>query len=82
MGEIVDGMFQDGLHDWPDPFDHDDDDQWGGSPRSRRLQCRYCGSTAVYWVHTGVRWRLFNTDATKPHVCRNTANPNEFPDLD
>lgn len=81
MGEIVDGMLQDGLLDWPDPFAHDDD-HGGRGGHASRPRCRYCGSTAVHWIHTGVRWRLFSTDAAKPHVCRRTASADEFPDLD
>lgn len=57
--------------------DHDDD----GSPRSSRPRCKFCGSTSVAWVHTGVRWRLFDEDFKNPHSCPLRATPADFDDL-
>lgn len=44
--------------------------------------CQRCGSKDIEFVHTGVRWRVMEKGANKPHVCVNAASPDEFPDLD
>lgn len=63
----------------PDPRDFENDND--GSPRSAAPRCKYCGSRAVYWVHSGVRWRLYNTDATALHVCERRTDASDFDDL-
>lgn len=73
MGEMAD------MHDygyWPD--DDELECEYGGSPRSSRPYCKYCGSRAVTWIHTGARWRLYDEHAKNPHVCKNVASPDEF----
>lgn len=42
-------------------------------------ECRYCGSKEVYWVFTGVRWKLMDDETDKPHICE--ANADGFEDL-
>lgn len=32
-------------------------------------RCAFCGDDTVEWIHTGVRWRLFD-DNGKQHVCK------------
>lgn len=44
------------------------DDAPEDDPRTP-VVCRYCGSADVEWIHTGVRWRLFDNEARKPHCC-------------
>ena len=68
MGDILDGMIQDGLLDMPDPFDHDDDSEWGGH-QPPQPRCRYCGSTSVRWRQQGGRWVLFSLKPGIVHQC-------------
>ena len=72
MGDIVEGMFADGLLDWwPD---HELDE-----PRDTAVKCKHCGKTA-WWHHTGVRWTLLNVDNTQ-HNCRAVAPASDFDDI-
>jgi hypothetical protein len=63
----------------PDPRDFDDDEN--GSPKSKQPRCKFCGSTDVSWIHTGVRWRLYDDEAKNLHVCARTATTDDFDDL-
>ncbi len=62
----------------PDPRDFDDDND--GSPAAATPRCKFCGSTEVSWIHTGVRWRLYDADANGFHVC-NHASTDDFDDI-
>lgn len=53
----------------------------GGGPRSKTARCMHCGSTAVAWVHSGVRWRLYDSDMKNPHRCGRVADTNDFEDV-
>lgn len=55
----------------PDHHDAEDEER----PVAR---CKYCGSTEVEWIHTGVRWRLFDNEARRPHQCEKVASPDDF----
>ena len=70
MGDITDWMFESGMLDMPDPFDHDE-------PRDTHVKCRYCGKS-TWWHHTGVRWALVDVKG-KLHNCRQ-ATADEFPE--
>lgn len=41
----------------------------------------HCGSTDVDWVHTGVRWRIYDKDMKNPHRCARVADNNDFEDV-
>jgi hypothetical protein len=56
-------------------FDDRDDD---GSPRSANPYCRYCECRDVEWIHTGVRWRLYNVGGLLPHRCVRVASVDDF----
>lgn len=64
-----------------DSLEHDDEYPGGGGLHASPPKCRFCGSREVYWIHTGVRWRLFNTTASGPHVCKRTASLDDFDDI-
>lgn len=73
MGDIADMIYQqfcDGG--W------DDDDE---APPHNYGTCRRCGKK-IEFIHSGVRWRLYEPGARKLHACANPASPDEFPDLD
>lgn len=57
-------------------YDNGADDD--GSPRSFRPYCKYCRSEEVEWVHSGVRWRLYDADAMTLHSCGRTASVDDF----
>lgn len=62
-----------GTYDW----DHED----AGGPVNRP-RCKFCGSTAVAWVHTGVRWRLYEEDMKRAHACQTSrVSADDFDDL-
>lgn len=42
--------------------------------------CRRCGAR-VDFIHSGVRWRLYEVGALKLHSCANPASPDEFEDI-
>lgn len=76
MGDIVEGMWQDGLLDGPQ--EDDEESEWGGRQPSQP-RCRYCGSTDVRWRQQTGRWVLFNLKAGEEHNCRSTiATPGDF----
>lgn len=66
MGDIVDWMFQSGMLDMPDPFDHDEGG-YGYSKPLKITQCRYCHSTDVKWNQFNGKWRLFTKEQL--HTC-------------
>lgn len=78
MGDIadehVDRMVDGGLweHGWG---------FGGGGPRRKTARCMHCGSTDVAWVHTGVRWRIYDKDMKNPHRCARVADNNDFEDV-
>ncbi len=87
MGDIVDGMFESGMMDMPDPFDHGDDlddvveymsRQGRNGPKRARngrssLRCNRCGKTGLNWQQVkGSKWRLH--DGREPHVCQTSAD--------
>ena len=63
MGDIVDMMFQYGMLDYPDPFEHEEERQY------KPIYCRYCGSSAVTWAKQEGKWRLFTNGQL--HICNN-----------
>lgn len=71
MGDIADYY----LERYPEDCDDED------APPPR---CKFCGSKAVTWIHTGERWRLFDTAGSglTPHSCRPnvTASLDDFED--
>lgn len=64
MGDIVDFMFWSGQLDWPDPFEHEEPNEYYNY---KPPQCKYCGSTSVAWSTINGRWRLFTKG--KVHTC-------------
>ncbi|CAB4124647.1 hypothetical protein UFOVP61_25 [uncultured Caudovirales phage] len=40
--------------------------------------CQRCGAR-IDFIHSGVRWRLFEVGSVKLHVCANQASADEFP---
>jgi len=66
MGDIVDGMFQDGLLDWYP--DDDMDCEWGGSYKPRAIRCKHCGKTGLRW-HQMQHWALVEPSGGL-HQCR------------
>ncbi len=62
MGDIVDWMFQAGLLDMPDPFDHEEPSWIPKQP-----VCKYCGSKKVWWGKLNGKWRLFTGKGV--HTC-------------
>lgn len=73
MGDITDWMFESGMLDHPDPFDHD---EYGGAQPSMAY-CRRCGQR-IEFVHSGVRWRLYEPGAVKLHACNPPVDSSEF----
>lgn len=70
-----------------DTFDHEADawedrigrEEHGDDPDPRDpVTCKFCGADDVEWIHTGVRWRLFDSEAMRPHVCRNDCTADDF----
>lgn len=82
MGDIADQHFGDmlaGDYDQEyDGYDQEYDGYYEGAPPPR---CKFCGSKDVTWIHTGVRWRLFDADARNPHRCVRVAQASDFEDL-
>ena len=61
--------------------DHEDWVIYGGAhghAPSTPPTCKFCGATDLDWVHTGVRWRLYNA-AGEIHVCERRASLDDFP---
>lgn len=50
------------------------------SDLQKQARCKHCGSAAVAWVHTGVRWRLYDAGMKNPHRCGRVADANDFED--
>ncbi len=48
-------------------------DVFEGQEAPREITCDKCGADGLEWIHTGVRWRLFDDDG-KPHKCRPDAD--------
>lgn len=40
--------------------------------------CKRCGAR-IDFIHSGVRWRLYEVGSVKLHVCINRASTDEFP---
>ena len=70
MGDIVDFMFQSGQMDFPDPFNHDDNEDAGYyySKTKYNKVCRRCLRGGLHWRHTDDGWRLFEHNSTM-HAC-------------
>lgn len=50
MGDIVDWMFQSGQLDYPDPFDHDDNEDAGYYSKTKYNKvCRMCKRANLHW---------------------------------
>lgn len=80
MGDITEWMFERGLLDAPDDDQYDWDHEDAGGP-VHQPRCKFCGSVDVTWIHTGVRWRLFDAEAKNPHRCLRAASVDDFDDL-
>lgn len=76
MGDIVDWMHEAGMLDMP--FDDADDEAEYDGPRGgANSKCRRCGAP-IEFVHTGVRWRLYERGANKLHVCQHDVSADDF----
>lgn len=69
-------QYDDDFDRWCKYADDDDDD---GAPGMGT--CQRCGAR-IEFIHSGVRWRLYEPGARRLHACSNPASPDEFPDLD
>jgi len=89
---MVDWAYVNGFGDEfgdPDHDIHDPEGHLGGGSFDHELRrpvftprCKFCRSTAVAWVHTGVRWRLYDEDMKKPHACQTTqVTADDFDDV-
>ncbi len=58
--------------DYFEPVDEDDPGYQGND-----VVCKHCGAEHLDWHHTGVRWRLLNSDG-KFHVCNTAASADDF----
>lgn len=78
MGDSVDGMFQDGLLEWPNPFADGEPDPGTGAYGylGGALRCNRCGSTDVRWFRHDGKWRLFGPTPYVLHTCE--PSPDEF----
>lgn len=70
MGEYADYLIDDMMDAFP---------EWspvGSYKESRTLQCKYCGSTNVYWKTLGLssRYALFNKGENRIHQCQEYYN--------
>lgn len=59
-----------------EPFDHSDlDDE---DPRD--VTCKRCGQTGLSWYDVGgARWRLWDEDRDRLHVCAPSQDLSDFP---
>ena len=70
MGEYADYMIERELDRmFSGDFDDDDGPSMG--------TCRHCGKR-IEFVHSGVRWRLYEPGAVKPHACPPVIAPSEL----
>lgn len=67
MGDIVDWMFESGMMDMPDPFDHGDS-EWGGAQPRRSVVCKHCKKAGLRW-HQRQHWALIEPNGAL-HQCR------------
>ena len=49
-----------------------------GAPHAEIPYCRFCGNREVIWIHSGVRWRLYEADAQTLHSCGKVATSDDF----
>lgn len=63
------------AEDYFDDYGCEEDEYQGND-----VTCQHCGAEHLDWVHTGVRWRLLNSDG-KLHVCNTAASIDEFEDI-
>ena len=61
---------------WGDDYLDRGDEDYDGSD----VTCDRCGAENLEWIHTGVRWRLLNSDG-RFHVCNTAASADEFEDI-
>lgn len=61
-------QYDDDANRWGD----DEDDEFDNVGT-----CQRCGGR-VEFIHSGVRWRLYEPGSLKLHVCVNQASPDEF----
>lgn len=79
MGDIADDIYNQMADGYLDDYG---DDEWPAGPRySPYGNCRRCGAP-IEFVHTGVRWRLYERGAARLHTCATAADPSEFEVLD
>lgn len=81
MGDMADDLldqFLFGRHD----RGFFDEYPGGGGLHASPPRCKFCGSTDVYWIHTGARWRLYEATGAgpAPHVCVKQASLDDFDD--
>lgn len=78
MGDIVDGMFQDGLLDWYPQ--HELDEPHAAERFS--TTCRNCGAKGLWWfpVKRGT-YHLMNPDGSRHNNCRPKPRPDDMEDL-
>ena len=81
MGDIVDGMFEDGRLDWTPGWTRRSMFHSRPSSAPRAITCTRCGTRNLWWAPKHNRsydWHLV-TQAGDPHVC--PVHDNEFEDL-
>lgn len=86
MGDILDGMWQDGRLDILN--EEDEACEYGGAqPRDRyigRFKCRHCAAPDLYWQRSMGRWLPFSRETLRQHVCARPDERNDegFDDVD
>jgi hypothetical protein len=79
MGEIVDGMFQDGLPDWY--ADEGEEAEYGGRVPGMGVTCRNCGAKHLWWLpRARGDYRLMNPNGDF-RIYHPACSPGEFEDL-
>ena len=81
MGDIVDGMFEDGRLDWTPRRGRG---LFSSRPSSapREITCTHCGRSDLYWrpKERGGGYTLMNSTGT-PHSCTKPASADDFEDV-
>lgn len=50
-------------------YSYDDTTGWGGSFSRKEIKCRNCKVGNLYWKKVNNKWKLFDYETDKPHIC-------------